>query len=164
MLITRGGAAPAGLRGLPAPARGRPGRPHLRDDGLRHPERAGRRRPSRSRPGIECPTVSPLHREGWVAVRAMVPARRRPAADGRALRPRRPRHPGHRHPCLPALTAGAAVPLPHTWRPLGVRLAGVVFGGAAAGRRASFAWFAFDAETRARVHVLPARHARRRSG
>ncbi|MDT0201516.1 ATP phosphoribosyltransferase [Nocardioides sp. AE5] len=26
-------------------------------------------------PGIEGPTVSPLHREGWVAVRAMVPSR-----------------------------------------------------------------------------------------
>jgi ATP phosphoribosyltransferase len=24
-------------------------------------------------PGIESPTVSPLHREGWYAVRAMVP-------------------------------------------------------------------------------------------
>ncbi len=24
-------------------------------------------------PGIESPTVSPLHREGWAAVRAMVP-------------------------------------------------------------------------------------------
>jgi ATP phosphoribosyltransferase len=24
-------------------------------------------------PGIESPTISPLHREGWVAVRAMVP-------------------------------------------------------------------------------------------
>ncbi|MHB1800169.1 MAG: ATP phosphoribosyltransferase, partial [Actinomycetes bacterium] len=24
-------------------------------------------------PGIESPTVSPLHHEGWVAVRAMVP-------------------------------------------------------------------------------------------
>jgi ATP phosphoribosyltransferase len=24
-------------------------------------------------PGIERPTISPLHREGWVAVRAMVP-------------------------------------------------------------------------------------------
>ena len=55
-------------------------------------------------PGIEGPTVAPLHREGWVAVRAMVPARRRPAADGRALRHRRPRHPAHRHPCLPALS------------------------------------------------------------
>ncbi|WP_127360744.1 ATP phosphoribosyltransferase [Actinacidiphila soli] len=26
-------------------------------------------------PGLESPTVSPLHREGWVAVRAMVPSR-----------------------------------------------------------------------------------------
>ncbi len=25
-------------------------------------------------PGIESPTVSPLHREGWVAVRAWCPA------------------------------------------------------------------------------------------
>ena len=47
----------------------------LRDDGLR------RARPSSSTPacaltpGIESPTVSPLHREGWVAVRAMVPRR-----------------------------------------------------------------------------------------
>ena len=24
-------------------------------------------------PGIESPTIAPLHREGWVAVRAMVP-------------------------------------------------------------------------------------------
>jgi ATP phosphoribosyltransferase len=24
-------------------------------------------------PGIESPTISPLHRDGWVAVRAMVP-------------------------------------------------------------------------------------------
>ena len=43
VLITRaGGDAAAGLRGVPAPARGRPGRPVLRDDGLRHPRRAGR--------------------------------------------------------------------------------------------------------------------------
>jgi ATP phosphoribosyltransferase len=27
-------------------------------------------------PGIESPTVSPLHREGWVAVRVMVPRAR----------------------------------------------------------------------------------------
>jgi ATP phosphoribosyltransferase len=26
-------------------------------------------------PGIESPTVSPLHREGWVAVQSMVPRR-----------------------------------------------------------------------------------------
>ncbi len=55
-------------------------------------------------PGIESPTVSPLHREGWVAVRSMVPPRRRPARDGRALRPRRARHPDHGHPCLPTLS------------------------------------------------------------
>ena len=38
---------------------------------------AGRAARARSRPGIESPTVSPLHREGWSAVRAMV--RRRQA-------------------------------------------------------------------------------------
>ena len=27
-------------------------------------------------PGLESPTVSPLHNEGWVAVRAMVPPRK----------------------------------------------------------------------------------------
>ena len=26
-------------------------------------------------PGLESPTVSPLHNEGWVAVRSMVPAK-----------------------------------------------------------------------------------------
>jgi ATP phosphoribosyltransferase len=26
-------------------------------------------------PGLESPTISPLHNEGWVAVRAMVPAK-----------------------------------------------------------------------------------------
>ena len=30
-------------------------------------------RARRADPGLEGPTVSPLHREGWVAVRAMVP-------------------------------------------------------------------------------------------
>ena len=39
--------------------------------------------------------------------------------------------------------------LPHTWRPLGVRLAGIVFGGTLLAVCA-FAWFAFDEETRAR--------------
>ena len=74
MLITRAGAPePERLRGLPAPPRGRPGGPHLRDDGLRHPHRPGREGASPLTPGIESPTVSPLHREGWVAVRAMVP-------------------------------------------------------------------------------------------
>ena len=36
-------------------------------------------------------------------------ARGRPAADGRALRPRRPRHPADRHPCLPALTRPSGI-------------------------------------------------------
>ena len=57
-------------------------------------------------PGIEGPTIAPLHREGWVAVRAMVPARRRPAADGRALRARCAGDPAHGHPCLPTLSPG----------------------------------------------------------
>ena len=38
---------PGGLRGLPAPGRGRPRGADLRDDGLRHPGRAGRPRPWR---------------------------------------------------------------------------------------------------------------------
>jgi hypothetical protein len=41
------------------------------------------------------------------------------------------------------------VRLPHTWRPLGVRVAGIVFGGMLFAVCA-FAWFAFDAETRAK--------------
>ena len=97
-------------------------------------------------------------REGWVAVRAMVPARRRPAADGRALRPRRPRHPAHRHPCLPPLSGGAG----RCSRTPGDRWASgspvIVFGGMLV-VVCAFAWFGFDAEIRARVHHLPARHA-----
>ena len=37
--------------------------------------------------------------------------------------------------------------LPHTWRPLGVRLAGAIFGGALL-FVCAFAWFRFDDETR----------------
>ncbi len=43
----------------------------------------------------------------------------------------------------------AAVQLPHTWRPFGVRLAGIVFG-AALLVVCAFAWFGFDEETRAK--------------
>jgi ATP phosphoribosyltransferase len=59
---------------LPTPHRKRPGRPDLRHDGLQHPhrKRAGRCGPHS---GLESPTVSPLHRDGWAAVRAMVPAK-----------------------------------------------------------------------------------------
>ncbi len=63
----RGGA-------LPAPPPGRAGGPQLRDDGLRLPCGApgAGRRPD-SRPGVA--DHLPLHNEGWVAVRAMVPAK-----------------------------------------------------------------------------------------
>jgi hypothetical protein len=37
--------------------------------------------------------------------------------------------------------------LPHTWRPLGVRMAGAIFGGALL-VVTGFAWFAFDDQTR----------------
>ena len=47
VLITRGGVGAVRLRGLQAPDRGRPGRPQLRDDGLRHRVRQRRRAPSR---------------------------------------------------------------------------------------------------------------------
>ena len=60
-------------RRVPAPAGGRDGRAQLRDDGLRHPRRSRSAEAVALTPGIESPTVSPLHREGWVAVRAMVP-------------------------------------------------------------------------------------------
>ena len=103
VLIARGGGAPDGLEIVPAPARGRPGRPELRDDGLRHPHRplrSGRRPRARHREpdrgsaaacGVEC-----RPRDGAPGGC--------PQADGRALRARRARHPAHRHPCLPDLT------------------------------------------------------------
>ena len=52
---------------------GRDRRPAVRADRLRHPGRAASRRRCALTPGIESPTVSPLHDRGWVAVRAMVP-------------------------------------------------------------------------------------------
>ena len=45
---------------------------------------------------------------------------------------------------MPAVSEPA---LPHTWRPLGVRLAGIIFGGALL-FVCAFAWYAFDEETR----------------
>ncbi len=51
------------------------------------------------------------------------------------------------------MPADSDVPLPHTWRPLGVRLAAVIFGGALLVVCIA-AWLAFDAETRARFTVL----------
>ncbi len=43
--------------------------------------------------------------------------------------------------------------LPRTWRPLGPRIAGLVFGGALL-VVCAFAWFGFDAETRARFTLF----------
>jgi hypothetical protein len=49
---------------------------------------------------------------------------------------------------MPAASDGV-VALPHTWRPLGVRLAVIVFGGMLV-LICAFAWFGFDASIRAR--------------
>jgi hypothetical protein len=55
---------------------------------------------------------------------------------------------------MPAGSDPAARPaLPHTWRPLGVRMAGLVFGTMLLAVCA-FAWFSFDAETRARFTLF----------
>lgn len=43
--------------------------------------------------------------------------------------------------------------LPHTWRPFGARVAGLVFGGALL-VVCAFAWFSFDAETRAKFTIF----------
>ena len=45
------------------------------------------------------------------------------------------------------------VRLPHTWRPFGVRIAAVVFGGMLFAV-CVFAWFAFDEETRAKFTLF----------
>ena len=45
--------------------------------------------------------------------------------------------------------ASEPVPLPHTWRPFGVRMAGAVLGGGLL-VVCALAWIAFDAETQAR--------------
>lgn len=51
---------------------------------------------------------------------------------------------------MPAASDPAArPPLPHTWRPFGVRMAGLVFGSLLL-VVCAVAWFSFDAETRAR--------------
>ena len=78
----RGGADPARAAGRQrprratrAPAAGRDHRAAVRADGLRHPRRAGGQAVAIT-PGIESPTVSPLHHKGWSAVRSMVERRR----------------------------------------------------------------------------------------
>ena len=103
VLITRSGDVPPGLRDLPAPGRGRPRGPDLRDDGLRHRAgerlRGGRAHPRHRGPDDRTPPSGGLGRRA----RDGAP-RRRPAADGRALRARCAGDPAHGHPCLPALT------------------------------------------------------------
>ena len=101
--MTRGGETPAGLRGVPAPARRRPGRADLRDDGLRHPSSSVAEAVALT-PGIESPTVLAPAPRGLGRGARHGAAAGRAAADGRALRHRRPRHPAHRHPCLPSLS------------------------------------------------------------
>ena len=74
MLITRGGARRRpGFEVFRRRLEGVLVARSLRDDGLRHRRGARRPRAVELTPGIESPTISPLHREGWVAVRAMVP-------------------------------------------------------------------------------------------
>jgi hypothetical protein len=51
------------------------------------------------------------------------------------------------------MPADSEISLPHTWRPLGVRLAGAFFGGLLL-VVCAVAWFTFDAETRAKFTVF----------
>ena len=109
VLVTRGGAAPAGLDVFRRRLEGvMVARSYVMMD-YDIPEEQVAEAVALT-PGIESPTVSPLHREGWVAVRAMVPARRRPPGDGRAVDHRGPGDPGDRHPCLPSLSPRSRTP------------------------------------------------------
>ena len=72
VLVTRGSAAPAGLDVFRRRLEGvMVARSYVMMDYDIPAERVSDA--VRMTPGIESPTVSPLHREGWVAVRAMVP-------------------------------------------------------------------------------------------
>ena len=110
VLITRGGEAPAGLEVFKRRLEGvLVARTYVMMDydiATAHVDAA-----VTLTPGIEGPTISPLHRDGWVAVRAMVPRAGAQRLMDELLRPRRSGHPAHRHPCLPAL-ATTRVPCP----------------------------------------------------
>jgi hypothetical protein len=54
---------------------------------------------------------------------------------------------------MPADSDPPVVDLPHTWRPLGVRLAGAIFGGALLAVCVA-AWIGFDADVKARFNTL----------
>jgi ATP phosphoribosyltransferase len=72
VLVTRGGAAPAGLEVFRRRLEGvLVARSYVMMDYDVPSERVSQA--VALTPGIESPTVSPLHREGWFAVRAMVP-------------------------------------------------------------------------------------------
>jgi ATP phosphoribosyltransferase len=72
VLITRGGGTPAGLDVFQRRLEGvLVARSYVMMDYDIPEERVGEA--VALTPGIESPTVSPLHRQGWVAVRAMVP-------------------------------------------------------------------------------------------
>src|SRR5688572_23817860 len=72
VLITRGGETPSGLEVFKRRLEGvLVARTYVMMD--YDIERSGVEAAVALTPGIEGPTISPLHREGWVAVRAMVP-------------------------------------------------------------------------------------------
>src|SRR6188472_21536 len=72
VLVTRGGAAPAGLEVFRRRLEGvMVARSYVMMDYDIPEEHVAAA--VQMTPGIESPTVSPLHRDGWVAVRAMVP-------------------------------------------------------------------------------------------
>ena len=105
VLIGRKGGKP-GRRGAHPPPEGRPRCAPVRHAGLRRPQ--GARGSSRAlTPGLESPTVSPLQDSDWVAVRVHGQEAADEPHHGRAVRPRRPRHPGQHHPRLPHLTRRA---------------------------------------------------------
>src|SRR6478735_11143806 len=51
------------------------------------------------------------------------------------------------------MPAGSELAMPHTWRPLGVRVAGAVLGGGLI-LVCALAWIGFDAETRAKFTIF----------
>ena len=151
VLVTRAGAERARrLRGLPAP----------RSQGVLVARsyvmmdydisRRARRAGGRADAGHREPDRGAAASRGLVRGPLDGAARPGAAGDGRAVGPRRPRHPVDGHPCLPALTSRA---LPHTFRPRGVRLAFYLARRAAA-LVTVVMWFAFPPEIRAKFTVF----------
>ena len=148
-----------GVRGLQAPARGRPGGPQLRDDGLRHRGGAGQRRggaDARHRGPDHLPAAS----RGLGRGPGDGPARRRPAADGRAVRPRRAA--GSCSPTsMPADSERVTHPHPSRCRTPGDRSgrgSPAPSSGGGAGRAARCPVGHLRRRDPRRDHALPARH------